>query len=77
MPTIDGLTRQEAWRRFRNRAMLILYPVGLLLMVGALVTGQVLFGVLLLILVAGWNAYFFLLWRPGFNEQYPPEEKSP
>ena len=56
--------------------MLILYPMGALLMLSVFVVGPIAWVVLLAVTVA-WNAYFFLLWRPRFNERYPIGERNP
>jgi len=62
--------------------MLVLYPLSIALLVAAIVFGArgdavaLVFVVGLLVLVGGggWNAYYFLLWRPQFERRFPTDQ---
>lgn len=82
MQTVDVASEERtiALRGFRRRAMLVLYPVSIALLVGAIVFNArgdaigLLFVVALLLLVVGWNAYYFLVWRPQFERRFPTDQ---
>lgn len=60
--------------------MLLLYPLSIALLVAAIVFNArgdaigILFVVGLLVLVVGWNAYYFFVWRPKFERRFPTDQ---
>jgi hypothetical protein len=69
--------RSAALRAFRRRAMAGLYPISAVLVAAAIFfnargdTIGIVCVVALVLLAAGWNVYYFLVWRPGFERRFP------